>query len=237
LALSGTAPSEINNPIKIVGYQAADRHFVAVHSTRIHPPQVRRSTPRYACGKWDSSSNRRSDAPRTAFGEMPCAGFEHTRSMWKWWGGWATVVVVLGLVTGFFPGSSPQATLDHCFVRPGDRTPGETRCTGHWSTAGFTVTGRVYGIAAGSDWQVIPPGRPDGWYEVAVPEAARNRPAVTVPAAAVGHPVLVWLIRLMLLLMVVVPVVVLVRRVRRTRRPRCRHPLLPPTGATRGRTF
>jgi hypothetical protein len=135
--------------------------------------------------------------------------------MWKWWGGWATVVVALGLVAGFFPGSSSRATLDHCSVRPGDRTPGETRCTGHWSAAGITVTGRVHGIAAGSDWQVIPPGHSDGWYEVAVPDAARDRPAVMVPATAVAHPALVWLIRVLLLLMVVAPGVVLARRARR----------------------
>jgi hypothetical protein len=41
-----------------------------------------------------------------------------------------------------------------------------------------------------------------------------RRVTVTVPAAAAGHPALVWLIRVVLLLVVVVPVVVLVRRAR-----------------------
>ena len=63
--------------------------------------------------------------------------------------------------------------------------PDETRCTGHWSTAECTATGTVHGVAVGSDWQVIPPGPLlDDFYEVTVPDAARQYSAVAVPGAA-----------------------------------------------------
>jgi hypothetical protein len=100
-------------------------------------------------------------------------------------------------------------------VRYGDWTPDETKCTGHWSTAGFTVTGRVYGVAVGgADWQVILPGRPDGWYEKRVPDSARERSGVAVPGAALAYPALVWLIRVALFFVVTVSVIVLVSRAR-----------------------
>ncbi|UWZ35497.1 hypothetical protein Drose_30920 [Dactylosporangium roseum] len=135
--------------------------------------------------------------------------------MWKWWSVWGSVVLALGLGTGFFPGSSTWATVDHCYVRMGDWTPDETRCTGHWSTAGFTVTGGVHGVTVGgSEWPAIGPQQPDGWYEVRVSDSAHNHSAVAVPGAAVVYPALVWLVRVVLLLVVVASVVVLVNRAR-----------------------
>nr|BFE66196.1 hypothetical protein GCM10020063_107220 [Dactylosporangium thailandense] len=82
---------------------------------------------------------------------------------------------------------------------PGDGwTPYETRCTGRWSTARFTVTGRVHLVSGVSraDWYSIGPTLPDGWNEVSVPASARERSAVAVPGAAVVYPALVWLIDL-----------------------------------------
>ena len=139
--------------------------------------------------------------------------------MWKWWAVWGTVVLALGLVTGFFPGSSTRATVDHCYVNWGYWTPGETRCTGHWSTAWFTVTGRVHGVAVpigdGDGWQSIGPRLPGDWYEVEVPDAVvRERSAVAVPGAAVVYPALVWLVRVVLFLVVSISVIVLVSRAR-----------------------
>jgi len=130
--------------------------------------------------------------------------------MWKRWAICGTVVLALGLVTGFLPGSSPRATVDHCYVRYGDWTPNETRCTGHWSTAWITVTGQVHGFAVGGDWRSIGPRSDDGWYEVTVPDSARQRSAVAVPGVAVVYPVLVWLIRAVMILVVSVSVVVLI---------------------------
>ncbi|MEV0136442.1 hypothetical protein AB0H83_49470 [Dactylosporangium sp. NPDC050688] len=138
--------------------------------------------------------------------------------MWKWWALWGTVVLALSLVTGFFPGSSTQATVDHCYRRlPGDGwTPYETKCTGHWSTAGFTVTGRVHLVSGVSraDWYNIGPPLPDGWYEVSVPDSARERSAVVVPGAAVVYPTLVWLVRVVGFLVVAIWLIVLVSQAR-----------------------
>jgi hypothetical protein len=135
--------------------------------------------------------------------------------MWKWWAVWGTVALALGLVTGFFPGSSTRATVEHCYVRHGDWTPDETRCTGHWSTAGSTATGTVHGVAVQSSWQMIPPGPlPDGFYEVTVPDAARQHSAVAVPGAAAVYPPLVWLVRVVLFLVVAVLLIALVSRAR-----------------------
>lgn len=97
----------------------------------------------------------------------------NTELVRKWWALWGTVVLALSLVTGFFPGSSTRATVDHCYRRlPGDGwTPYETKCTGRWSTAGFTVTGRVHLVSGVSraDWYNIGLPLPEGWYEVSVP--------------------------------------------------------------------
>jgi hypothetical protein len=150
-------------------------------------------------------------ARRTASGAPDRAAVIDTESMSKWRAIWGTIVLAVGLVTGFFPGSSTRATVDRCYVLIGDWTPDETRCIGHWSTAGFTVTGQVYGVSVGGDWQ--PTGRrPDGWYEVTAPDAAHERPAVAVPGAAVTYPVVVWLVRVVAFLVVAVSVIVLVSR-------------------------
>jgi hypothetical protein len=138
--------------------------------------------------------------------------------VWKPLTVWGAVVLALGLVTGFFPGGSTRARVDHCYVSSGYWTPGESKCTGHWSTAGFTVTGRVYGIDVptgdGDGWQASGPKLPGDWYEVKVPDSVRERSVVAVPGAAVVLPGVVWLVRLMLFLVVPIAVIALASRAR-----------------------
>jgi hypothetical protein len=127
---------------------------------------------------------------------------------------WGAVVLAFVLLVGFFPGSSTTATVDHCYTRGGERDPIETKCTGHWSALGITVTGRVHGVRVGTDWQVIPFGPGDGWSEVTVPDSARERAAVTVPGAAVVYPVVVWPVRILVLLAVVASAIALSVQIR-----------------------
>ncbi|MBO0870329.1 MAG: hypothetical protein J2P15_17380 [Micromonosporaceae bacterium] len=132
-------------------------------------------------------------------------------------------LVVLGLlaVTGIFPGGSTRATVDHCYLRHHDWEPTETRCTGDWTLLGHTFTGRVHGVEVGTDWQVIPPGPgADGWYEVTVPESARDRAALTVPGAALVVAWLVWTGRVLLALALVGLLILLARRALTRRRTR-----------------
>jgi hypothetical protein len=116
---------------------------------------------------------------------------------------WGAVVLAFVLVAGFFPGSSTTAMVDHCYTRGGERDPIQTKCTGHWSTLGFTVTGRVHGVYVVTDWRADGPGSADGWYEVTVPDSVRERSAVAVPGAAVVYTVVVWPVRGLVLLVVV----------------------------------
>jgi hypothetical protein len=146
------------------------------------------------------------------------AAVVNTGPVWKWWALWGTVTLALGLVTGFFPGSSTRATIDHCYRRlPGNEwTPYETKCTGHWSTAGLTVTGRVHLVSGVSraDRYSIGPTLPGGWYEVSVPDSAREHSAAAVPGAAVVYPALVWLVRVAGLLVVAIWLIVLMGQAR-----------------------
>jgi hypothetical protein len=131
----------------------------------------------------------------------------------------AAVVLVLALITGVFPGSSTRATVDYCYVRPGDWMPDETKCTGHWSSAGLTFTGRMHGVHPDEPgWRATtsraPGSRPEDGQQMAPPAYAREYPAVGMPGTALVYPALVWLIRLVALVVVSLLVLVLAGGVR-----------------------
>ncbi len=129
--------------------------------------------------------------------------------MWKWRVVWGTLILALCLVTGIFPGSSTQVTIDRCSVILGDWMPDETTCVGHWSTAGFTVTGQVHGVDAGSEgWRPTGNRTADGLEETP-PDSARHWPAVAVPGATATYPAVVWLVRIVLLLVAAISATVL----------------------------
>ena len=135
-------------------------------------------------------------------------------------------VLALLTVTGLAPGGATRATVDHCYNYPVDWEPRTTKCTGHWTWLGRTFTGRVYGVFVEYDWQAIQPAPgPNGWYEVTVPDSARDRPALTVPWAAQVSAWLVWTVRLVLVVVAAVWLLLLARLVTRllTRR-RLRQP-------------
>ena len=130
------------------------------------------------------------------------------------------VLLALASVTGLVPGDSTRATIDHCYNYPVDWEPRTTKCTGHWTRLGRTFSGRVYGVFVGYDWQAIPPAPgPHGWYEVTVPDAARDRPALAVPGASLVTAGLVWTVRVVLVALAAVWALLLVRVFAR-RRPR-----------------
>ncbi|GAA2371826.1 hypothetical protein GCM10010170_073710 [Dactylosporangium salmoneum] len=123
-------------------------------------------------------------------------------------------VLALGLVTGFFPGSSTRVTIERCHVSAGDYTPDVVWCTAHWKTAGFTVTGQVHGVdmSPGPIWHGI--GYQDNWYVSEPPDSLRHLPAVAVPGDAAVYPALVWPTRVLFGLAVAILLIGLASRAR-----------------------
>jgi hypothetical protein len=145
---------------------------------------------------------------------------------------WGLVVVALLVSAGFAPGGSPHTTIDHCYVKSVDWEPGETECTGHWTLLGRTFSGRVYGVDVPGDWQALQPSRSALWYEVTVPDDARDRQALAVPGASVVNAWLVWIVRAALVLAAALILVMIGRSAIRWRRieadqSRLKHRLRP----------
>jgi hypothetical protein len=140
-----------------------------------------------------------------------------TRSIKVGAGGLA--VLALLAVAGLAPGDSARATVDHCYDYWRDWTPRDTRCTGHWTRLGHTFTGPVYGVDVPDNWQVIPPApRVDGWNELRIPDAARDRPAVAVPGGSLVTVWVVWTVRVALAVVAAVWVLLVVRSLTARRR-------------------
>ena len=130
------------------------------------------------------------------------------------------VLLALASVIGLAPGDSTRATVDHCYNYPVDWEPRTTKCTGHWTRLGHVFTGRVHGVFVEYDWQAIQPAPgPNGWYEVTVPDSARDRPALAVPGVSLVTAGLVWTVRVVLAVLAAVWALLLVRMFAR-RRPR-----------------